>query len=68
MSRTRQVVVQGGGANLYQIYESGRSYTAYRVKVGLLSNDKASIGTAASLDDALALIRSHSGRQIARID
>jgi hypothetical protein len=62
------VVVEGGGANLYEISDSGGRYYSYHVRVHLLSNDRNSIGSATSLDDALALIKSHSGRRIKSID
>lgn len=61
---TRTVVVEGGGANLYEISDSGGRYYAYHVRVHLLSNDRNSIGSAGSLEDAYSLIKSHSGKQI----
>jgi len=67
MSTTREVVVKGGGANLYQIDEYGGKYTAYKVSVGFLGNSKSSIGAANSLEDAISLIRAHSGREIKSI-
>jgi hypothetical protein len=64
MASTRQVVVQGGGDNLYEIGEYNGRYTAYKVDVSFLGNTKTSIGTARKLEDAVSLIRAHSGRQI----
>jgi hypothetical protein len=62
----RQVVVKGGGENLYKVSESGGWFYAYKVSVGLLNSNK-SIGKAKSLGDALELIKSHSGRAIEKI-
>lgn len=67
MSSDRQVVVKGGGSNLYKISESDGSFHAYKVDVHLLSNSTKSIGKARSLADALALIRSHSGKEIEKL-
>lgn len=64
----RKVVVEGGGKNLYEIAQSGEKFTARRVNVGLLGDSHNTIGTASSLDDALALIRSHSGHEIKEIE
>jgi len=66
--RNRTVVVEGGGANLYRIYESGGRFTAYKVNVRLLSNDETRIGSGRSLEDAISLIQAHSGRRIRSID
>jgi hypothetical protein len=63
----RQVVVEGSGSNLYRIGESGGRFYVSRVTVGLLFNDYTSIGTTIGLEDALALIRSDSGRNIKSI-
>ena len=60
----RRVVVKGGGANLYYISEyAGRFYVTQR-KVGLITDTNIDIGKTRTLDDALSLIRSHSGRGI----
>lgn len=67
MSSDRQVVVKGGGKNLYKITESDGSFHAYKVDINLFSNSNKSIGKAKSLADALALIRSHSGKEIEKI-
>lgn len=63
--KDRQVVVQGGGANLYKISEYNGKFTAYKVNTGFGSNNN--IGEARSLEDALALIKLHSGREIKEI-
>lgn len=60
----RRVVVEGGGKNLYEIYESGGKYTARQVTVNLGSDSYATIGTASTLNDAVTLIRAHSGREV----
>ena len=60
-----EVVVEGGGANLYEIREYEGRFTAYKVSVNLLmSNSRRSIGAVRSLEAAITLIRSHSGREI----
>lgn len=64
MSKIRNVVVEGGGANLYQIREYSGEFTAYKEDVKFLGSDYTRIGTTRSLEDAIALIRSHSGREI----
>lgn len=68
MSRTTKVVVEGGGENLYEISESGGRFAVYKIKVNLLANSRNSIGTTGSLENALALIRSHSGKGIKSVD
>lgn len=67
MTGTKRVVVRGGGSNLYQITVSGRTHSVQKVTVNLLSNSYKNIGRTDSLDDALSLIRSHSGRDIESI-
>ncbi len=63
----REVVVQGGGKNLYRVNESNGKYTAYRVDVGIISNSYSKIGEAHNLDDALTLINNHAGRPVEKI-
>ncbi len=64
----RQVIVQGGGANVYEVAESSGIFTAYHVRVRLLGNDRTRIGSGRSLEDAISLIKVHSGRQIKSIN
>lgn len=64
----RKVVVQGGGKNLYKISDYSGKFSVYKIDVGLIFDDSRKIGSARSLDDALSIIRSHSGKQIERID
>lgn len=64
--KDRTVVVQGGGANLYKISEYNGKYIAYKVNDGLFSSNN-NIGEARSLEDALALIKLHSGREIKEV-
>lgn len=59
----KKVVVKGGGSNLYYVSES--SGTIYVYKGGGWSDSQ--IGKAKTMDDALALIKSHSGREIESI-
>jgi hypothetical protein len=65
--KDRKVVVQGGGRNLYKISEYNGKYTAYKVDGGFFGNSTNKIGTASSLEDALSLIRAHSGKEIDEI-
>lgn len=65
--RDRKVVVQGGGENLYRISESNGKYYTYKVRVGFFSDSSLSIGQAKTLEDALALIRVHSGKEIKEV-
>lgn len=67
MSNDRRVVVKGGGANLYKISEYAGQLYVYHVSVGFLSNSNTSLGKTRSLQDALAIIKSHSGKEIAEI-
>jgi len=64
---TKRVVVQGGGENLYRISIYGNKYTVSQVDVGVFTNDINIIGEARNLDDALSIIKSHSGEQIKKI-
>lgn len=64
----RRVVVKGGGENLYYIKEyDGRFYVTQK-KVGIVFDSNKDIGKTRTLDDAISLIRSHSGRSIDSID
>jgi hypothetical protein len=67
MGRTREVVVEGDGENLDEISEYSGQFTACKVRVKVIGNERKSIGTACSLEDALTLIRSHSGRQVEHV-
>ena len=59
----KKVIVKGGGSNLY--YVSKSSGTIYVYKGGVWSDTL--IGETKTMEDALALIRNHSGRDIERI-
>lgn len=67
MSSLKRIVVQGGGNNLYQVRISGTDHLVEKVAVGLISNSYQKLGRAESFDDALSIIRSHSGREIQSI-
>ena len=67
MGTKRSVVVEGGGQNLYEIAEYNGRYTAHSVRVGLLGDSHTNIGESGSLEDAISLIKVHSGRQIKSI-
>jgi len=64
---TKRVVVSGGGDNLYRISIYGDKYTVSQVDVGVFTNDYNVIGKARSMDDALSIIKSHSGKSIIKI-
>lgn len=63
---TKRVSTQNSGQNLYKI-EGAKIMTIYQVRVGLLSDSKTKIGSARNLEDALSIIKSHSGSQIKEI-
>lgn len=63
MATERKVIVKGGGQNLYSIAESSGTYRAYKGS----GYGRSEIGKTSSLEDALAIIKSHSGREIQEI-
>lgn len=63
----KKVVVKGGGKNLFKVSSYDGTYYVYQVNAGLIANDNNLIGKTRSLEDALTLIRSYSGRDIERI-
>ena len=64
---TKRIVVSGGGQNLYKVSGSGSSYTVSQIIINPIFDDRKRVGTAGSLDDALILIKSHSGKRIEKI-
>lgn len=67
MPNSTQVVVKGGGKNLYEVSESSGWFYVYRVDVSLLLNHRRNLGKTRTFDQALSLIKSHSGKAIERI-
>lgn len=63
----KKVVVKGGGRNLFKVSEYNGTFYVYQVEVGLLADDKHQIGKTTSLEDALTLIRSYTGKDIEKI-
>lgn len=63
----RKVIVQGGGENLYRVNDSNGTFYVQKVSIGLISNNYRDIGRTNNLDDALSIIKSHSGKQIKEI-
>lgn len=63
MAKKRKVVVKGGGSNLYYVSEA--SSTIYVYKGGGWSDTL--IGKTKRMEDALALIKAHSGKEIQSI-
>jgi len=61
----KKVVVRGGGDNLYYVSDSGGTVYVYKGSVWGSGTD---IGKTRSFDDALAIIKSHSGRDIEKIE
>ncbi|MEM9755770.1 MAG: hypothetical protein AAF914_07250 [Pseudomonadota bacterium] len=68
MTSTKRVVVKGGGKNLYRISEGSSTFYVQHAQGGLLSSNYRDIGKTRSLEDAITLIRSHSGQEIESID
>jgi len=63
----KKVVVTGGGRNLFKIESYNNQYNVYHMNIGILFDDKDFIGKTRSFEDAISLIRSHSGRGIKEI-
>jgi hypothetical protein len=60
-----KVVVTGSGSNLYRVWKDGGRFVAELVEINILPPDSYTrVGIANSFDDALDIIRRHSGRQI----
>jgi len=55
----KKVVVKGGGQNLYYVSESSGTFYVYK--------GSSQIGKTGTMEDALALIRNHSGKDIESI-
>lgn len=62
----KKVVVKGGGENLYYVSESSNTIYVYKNKGSFLTS-LTQIGEVRTMEDALALIKSHSGRDIEKI-
>lgn len=62
----KKVVTQGGDKNLYKI-EGSTTLEVYHVDVSPIFDKKIKIGSAKKLEDALSIIKSHSGNQIKEI-
>ena len=67
MGKKTRVVVSGGGENLYEVSESSGWFHAYKVS-GVLFSTRTSIGKAKTFDQALDIIKSHSGRGIQKVE
>ena len=61
---TKQIVVKGGGSNLFKVSYYNEVYYVYKVNVKIFSNDYHEIGKTKNFEDALSLIRSYSGKDI----
>ena len=59
----KRVVVKGGGNNLYSVSESSGTIYVYKGS----GWGKSQIGKTRTMEDALSLIRSHSGKDIESI-
>jgi hypothetical protein len=55
----KKVVVKGGGSNLYYVSESSGTIYVYK--------SDTQIGKTKTMEDALALIKNHSGKDIESI-
>ena len=60
----KKVVVKGGGNNLYYVSESSGTLYVYK---GSTWGSDTQIGKTRTMADALAIIKSHSGRDIESI-
>ncbi|HXI86869.1 MAG TPA: hypothetical protein VNH64_05390 [Parvularculaceae bacterium] len=60
-----EVVVHGGGANLYRIWKKRSKFIVDKVDINFIPPDSyTKIGEADTFEDALEIIRRHSGHQI----
>lgn len=57
----KKVIVKGGGENLYYVSETMGTLYVYK-------GSSSQIGKTKTMEDAIALIRNHSGRDIERIE
>lgn len=64
---TWQVIVRGGGEDLYRVRKIGNAYIVEKVKSGELRNTYVRIGEAKSFDEALKLIEKYAGRKVDRV-
>ena len=62
----KRVSTKNSGQNLYKISGSSQ-LDIFHVNVGTFSDSKSKIGSARNLEDALSIIKSHSGSQIKEI-
>lgn len=62
----KRVSTKNSGQNLYKIVGSG-TLDIFHVNIGTFSDSKFKIGSARNLEDALSIIKSHSGSQIKEI-
>lgn len=60
----KKIIVKGGGENLYYVSESSGIFYIYK---GHVWGSDTQIGKARSMNDALAIITSYSGRAIESI-
>lgn len=56
----KKVVVKGGGSNLYYVSESFGTIYVYK-------GSSSQIGKTKTMEDAIALIKNHSGKEIESI-
>ena len=68
MASVIRVVVEGGGHNLYYIRRRHDEYQIYHHRVGLIWDDENLVGTADDSDEAIEMIKSHSGEDIDSAD
>ena len=62
---TKKVVVQGGGKNLFRIWEDSKGwFHASECDPGFLTDDFTSIGKAQTLAEAIVLIKAYTGKNV----
>ena len=67
MSNDTEVVLKGGGENLYFVKEYDGKFYVYKGGLGLFAQGKKNTGEASSLDKALVLIKAQTGKEIDRL-
>lgn len=65
---SKKVTVSGPSPNRYHIRKGEKLLHVYRITLGVFGDSETMIGKAATLDDALALIRARSGQTIVKIE
>ena len=65
--KNRKVTVKGTSKNLFKVSEYDGKYYVYQVSPGFFGDTSSKIGETSTLEDALSLIRSYTGKDIDNI-